>query len=180
MVAVALARPAALAFYAMIAAASPALAQSSPPTGSVVRAGSIEGNILIYVTRARLLAIQKLRATGCRRIFGEFEDLEGHRLDDVLAAWGETAEERLRQLAFRDGSNSPGCERPGVFASTTPGSLTIFVCPAFRLMAKQEPRTAANILIHEELHSLGVGEAPMPGLPSSEDITTRVERRCGR
>lgn len=56
----------------------------------------------------------------------------------------------------------------------------MFVCPAFRLLAWQEGKAAANILIHEELHSVGAGEAPMPGLPTPQEISRRVDETCGR
>ena len=82
-------------------------------------------------------------------------------------------------MVFRDGSSAPTCRRRGVFAFTSPGSLTVFVCRSFRERAALDAVTAANILIHEELHSLGAGEAPMPGLLKAEAITARVEDLCG-
>jgi hypothetical protein len=33
-------------------------------------------------------------------------------------------------------------------------------------------------VIHEILHTLGLGEAPMPGQATSLEITQRVEARC--
>ncbi len=45
---------------------------------------------------------------------------------------------------------------------------------------RRDAATAANILIHEMLHSLGAGEAPAPGLPTSLEITARVALLCGR
>jgi hypothetical protein len=81
-------------------------------------------------------------------------------------------------MAFRDGSDE--CDRPGLFAFTSPGSLTVYVCPSFREIERHSPTSAAYLLIHEELHSLGAGEAPFPGLPTSQEITRRVAQRCGR
>jgi hypothetical protein len=48
------------------------------------------------------------------------------------------------------------------------------VCPSLGRLAAAEPGRAEAIVIHEVLHSLGLGENP----PSSEDITAAVERRC--
>lgn len=173
MVAVAQIPTAALAFLVSFGVGSSASAQVSQP-------GTIDRSIQIHVTDARWRALKKLGSARCRRIFGDFEDLEGQRLDEVLTALDETAQGRLQRLNFRDGSKTSTCSRRGVFAFTSPGSLTIFVCPSFARIAKQEPGAAATILLHEELHSLGAGEAPMAGLPSAEEITARVERRCGR
>jgi len=153
------------------ALASPVFAQAP---------GSIEGPGHLHVYRARALALDKLRSSRCRSLFAEFEDLEGRPLDRVLTDAEETAEARLSRLSFRDGARTLTCVRPGVYAFTSPGSLTVYVCPAFFLLSSQEVKTAANILIHEELHSLGTGEAPMPGLLTAMEITRRVEDRCGR
>ncbi|HEY0371629.1 MAG TPA: hypothetical protein VGD79_06485 [Thermoanaerobaculia bacterium] len=38
---------------------------------------------------------------------------------------------------------------------------------------------AAVILIHEMMHTLGYGEAPMPNWPSSSQITQDVAAACG-
>jgi hypothetical protein len=153
------------------ALASPAFAQAP---------AAVEGPVQIPVHRARMLALDKLRSPRCRSLFAEFEDLEGRPLDRVLTDAEETAEARLSRLSFRDGARTLTCARPGVYAFTSPGSLTVYVCPSFCLLSSQEVKTAANILIHEELHSLGAGEAPMPGLLTAMEITRRVEDRCGR
>jgi hypothetical protein len=39
-----------------------------------------------------------------------------------------------------------------------------------------DPSLAAALIIHEELHSLGLGEDP----PTSKEITAKVIERCGR
>ena len=44
-----------------------------------------------------------------------------------------------------------------------------------RARAKGGSGSLATVVIHEELHSLGLGENP----PSSQEITRRVESRCG-
>ena len=173
MVAVAQIPTAALAVLVSLGVGSIASAQASQP-------GTIDSSIQVQVTDARWLALKKLRSASCRRIFGDFEDLDGQRLDKVLTTLNETAQGRLQRLNFRDGSKTSTCSKPGVFAFTSPGSLTIFVCPAFARIARLEPSVTATILLHEELHSLGAGEAPMAGLLSAEEITARIERRCGR
>ena len=82
-------------------------------------------------------------------------------------------------MIFLDGSGVPPCGPPRVFAFTTPGTSTVFVCPTFPQLMQESNASGANLLIHEELHSLGAGEAPSPGLPTSYQITSSVEWRCG-
>ncbi|HEX7252021.1 MAG TPA: hypothetical protein VF376_03995 [Thermoanaerobaculia bacterium] len=179
MVAVTHSRPAALALSFVLATASSASAEDPPLSGHLEVAGYVEGLFLSPVTRARLAAVEKLRSAKCRELFSEFQDLAGRSLDDVLLSHRETSEQRLWRMVFRDGSSAPGCHQKNIFAFTSPGSLTVFVCSNFRELAELETGAAANILIHEELHSLGAGEAPMPGLLTTRQITARVTDRCG-
>ena len=177
MVAVARVRPAALS-VCLVLAASLASAETPPPSGPLEK-GYVEGNLGLHIARARTIALKKLRSASCRRLFSEFKDLAGHPLEDRLSSRGETSERHLWSLNFRDGSNDPLCRRRGVFAFTSPGSSTIYICSSFRKLVQEETRDAANILIHEQLHALGAGEAPMPGLLTAQQITARVEDCCG-
>jgi hypothetical protein len=53
----------------------------------------------------------------------------------------------------------------------------VYVCTAwFREAFATNPGLAEEVIIHESLHALGLGENP----PSSQEITTRVAERCGR
>ena len=80
-------------------------------------------------------------------------------------------------LNFYDGYGLPRCADRGTLASTSPGSRIVYICsPQFREKQLRTPGLAAAIIIHEELHSLGLGENP----PSSQAITARVIARCGR
>ena len=77
---------------------------------------------------------------------------------------------------IRDGEIPKGsgrCRRPVAAAFTVRGSGVVFVCG--RNFARQGPRLQENALIHEMLHSLGLGENP----PSSKQISRQVEKRCG-
>jgi hypothetical protein len=42
----------------------------------------------------------------------------------------------------------------------------------------RQPGVAESMVIHEILHTLGLGESPQPGAPTSIEITQRVEARC--
>ena len=179
MAALANSRSAALALFLTLILASGSSAEDPPSVVRAANVGYVEGLLQSPVTRARLAAIEKLRSAKCRQLFSEFQDLEGRSLDEVLIAHRETAEDRLWKLAFRDGSSAPACHEKNIFAFTSPGSLTVSVCNGFRELAERQTGAAANILIHEELHSLGAGEAPMPGLLTTHQITARVTDRCG-
>jgi hypothetical protein len=65
----------------------------------------------------------------------------------------------------------------GVLAVAFPGSPAVFVCSkAFREVYRKHPLYAEATLIHEALHTLGLGENP----PTSREITSRVVKRCVR
>jgi hypothetical protein len=150
------------------------------PATAIENASSVEAPFRFSVDRARKVALEKLASDKCQQLFAEFHDLDGHSLGDVLSGLGERSDQHLWRMDFRNGSGSQPCRRKGVYAFTSPGSLTVFLCPRFRGLIPDHGQDAANILIHEELHSLGAGEAPMPGLPTAYEITDRVERQCGR
>ena len=68
------------------------------------------------------------------------------------------------------------CARPEILAFTSVGSDTVFVCArSFVRVAQRDPALAEMVLIHEALHTLGLGENP----PTSGEITARIEERCG-
>jgi hypothetical protein len=83
-------------------------------------------------------------------------------------------------MIFNSGDGPPtcrACQNPSILAATEPGSRVIRVCPRrFRERQLQSPGFAAALIIHEELHSLGLGENP----PDSKEITQQVIARCGR
>jgi hypothetical protein len=57
------------------------------------------------------------------------------------------------------------------------GSRAVFICSSrFDTQRRREPGLAAAVVIHEELHSLGLAENP----PTSEEITFAVLAHCGR
>ena len=95
----------------------------------------------------------------------------------MLEALGQTGQTYLGWLWFVDGGIQGRCERPEVVAFTTPGSQVVRYCGDrfTRALATRGLGFLASTVIHEELHSLGLGENP----PSSEEITRRVETACG-
>jgi hypothetical protein len=124
--------------------------------------------------RARDGAARKLERSECQRLLDEFKDKSGRSLSANLASWNRTPAEYLRTLAFRDGSLHPNCRSGKSELISVVGIPPVFVCPTFRKRAERDPWTAENWVIHEMLHTLGLGENP----PSSREITQRVNERC--
>jgi hypothetical protein len=110
----------------------------------------------------------------CQEVFSDFTDLSGKLLSEVLAERGLTGQEQLSRLTFHDGSVHRQCQRPGIAALTSPGQSVIYICAvAFRRISRDRTMARA-VVVHELLHSLGLGENP----PSSREITAGVLERC--
>ncbi len=122
-------------------------------------------------------AATMLATSECQAVFSDFRDAEGKTLKERLDVLGQTGERYLGRLLFYSGDGSQGCERRHKLAFTSPGSHVIYICESqFSIAARRSPGLAAATIIHEELHSLGLGENP----PTSTAITERVTLRCVR
>ena len=147
----------------------------------VARAGDGGSNVRLVhnVERASVArtldgAARRLARPECQAVLDEFEDASGGPLRGALEASGASAPEYLRAVFFYDAP--PSVCRTGALAVTRPGSRAILVCGSrFVRQAGRSSGHAEAILIHEALHSLGLGENP----PSSDYITERVRARCG-
>jgi hypothetical protein len=82
--------------------------------------------------------------------------------------------EYLQMLPFVDGSGEPLCRKRKVMLATKVNVPRVIVCPGFAKAQRDQPQTAESLVIHEVLHTLGLGENP----PSSAEITEQVEARC--
>jgi hypothetical protein len=126
------------------------------------------------VERALAGARRRLEQPGCRRLLSEFHDQRGRPLGDALGAEGRHGSDYLARLLFYDGEGQPQCRRQATLAFTRPGSPVILLCGRFLKVSRVDPELAEAVLIHEALHSLGLGENP----PTSAEITARVLNRC--
>jgi hypothetical protein len=127
--------------------------------------------------RAAAGALRRLSSPGCQRLFSEFRDRSGRTLKEVLDALGQTPASFMGWLLFADGRAERPCADANILALTQPGSRAIWICGS-QFAHEIEWGTAAlteAVLIHEELHALGLGENP----PKSTFITERVRARCG-
>jgi hypothetical protein len=133
-------------------------------------ADTIEAGIL---RRALVGAAHRLARGECQSVLSEFRDSRGHSLADALVNLAVDAPTYLSWLYFRDAPR--GYCDGGRLAVTTPGSRAVFVCGrTFERSWHENALNAEATLIHEMLHSLGLGENP----PSSKEITDRVRLRC--
>jgi hypothetical protein len=127
------------------------------------------------VTRALAGADRLLAEPACQEVLTDFHDASARTLKEVLDGSGVTARGYLRWIVFSDGRGLKACSNKASLAVTEPGSRVVFICPtAFVEAVWGNPEEAEATLIHEMLHSLGLGENP----PRSRDITERVRFRC--
>ena len=133
------------------------------------------------VDRVRAGAARRLQNPECAKVLTEFADAEGRTLERRLEPWGLSAADYLRVVDFRDGSSVPRCEQRSVQLVAVPGLLPVFLCPDPRVprsklaaVERTDPDLAEFMVIHEMLHTLGLGENP----PSTFEITERVRKRC--
>jgi hypothetical protein len=132
--------------------------------------------------RARAGAARRLYDPQCLKVLTDFRDGAGQTLDRALEAWRMSAADYLQVVRFEDGSLSPACDRPSVLLRTAPGLPWVYVCPGgpgkphsrFAEVELHNPALAEAMIIHEMLHTLGLGENP----PSTFEITERVRQRC--
>jgi hypothetical protein len=138
--------------------------------------GYMDSDIRLAVRRAVEGAAARLARPGCQKLFADFTDEDGQRLSTTLAASGKSPTEAFSVLRFFDDGEAPQCGAGTTLAFTQRGSRLIRVCgPQFRERFQQNRTTTEIVVIHEFLHSLGLGENP----PSSQAITEQVVVRCG-
>jgi hypothetical protein len=110
----------------------------------------------------------------CARIVAEFADRAGRPLSERLEALGMDAQSYLPFVLFFDGTSDLSC-RTGVVARAVPGSRAVRLCgEELKRIWRQDQSYTVATLLHEMLHTLGLGENP----PSSKAITRRVLDRC--
>jgi hypothetical protein len=139
--------------------------------------GPRDPRLVRAVSLAVAEASRRLDSAECREVFSEFADASGVPLAAKLEADGHDGRSFLGWLIFRNGEREAFCDRGAVALAADPGGRFVTVCGT-RFFETQfsDPGYAAALVIHEELHVLGLGENP----PSAAQITARVIARCGR
>ena len=116
-----------------------------------------------------------LAEPGCGSVLTDFRDQQGKPLADRLVALDVDVRTYLTMIVFIDDSRHPHCAS-GAIAFTEPGGRVVRLCVDRLKEAWVRDRTyTLAVVIHELLHTLGLGENP----PSSKEITARVIARCG-
>ena len=147
-------------------------APSGRPVGAAPRPRAALEETVPDLKSARQGARERLGRPECEAVLTDFEAVTGQRLDELLRARGRTAQEQLDLLVFESGFGRHVCDRP-VLASTHVRSSAVTIClRPFGLVSRGQQEA---VLIHEMLHSLGLGEGP----PESVAITAQVLKRCG-
>ena len=162
------------AFAALLAAASeagPAPRVGSEAAGENMIAAGPES---LMVRLAREGAARRLASPACARIFSDFVDASGRPLQEQLDAYNLSGPEYLALVYFAPGAEDGRCGNEAVLATTHPGSRLVKVCGRFGQAYRKDPRWAEFVVIHETLHTLGLGEDP----PSTYEISARVAARC--
>jgi hypothetical protein len=172
---------------AVLLLAASAVTHAEPNSSAVLREG-LASNVRISdparaaaVRKALLRAFDSLADPKCQGIFSDFHDASGRKLQENLDALGETGQSYLGKLVlFYEGANSRACSSSrgeDISAATATGSRVVFICGAnFATGRRPKPFGPEAVIIHETLHSLGLGENP----PTSDAITWQVFSRCAR
>jgi hypothetical protein len=130
--------------------------------------------------RATIAALESASAlladADCGKTLTDFDDGSGRSLADRLSSVAVDVHVYLTMVTFIDDSRHKRCAS-GVLVFTAPGSRVVRVCAGeLKRINAQQPDYVVATIIHEILHTLGLGENP----PSSREITARVLFRCGR
>ena len=131
------------------------------------------------VRRSAMGARTRLERPECQRVLEDFRDTGGRPLLERLQPSALTPAAYLfDRVWFVDGADTPQCRRdPHVAAFTSPGHQVVRICTArFGRSFEDQTVAAEMIIIHEMLHTLGLGENP----PTSQEITAQVRKRCGK
>ena len=138
--------------------------------------GFVDSDTRFAVQGAVEGAAARLSNARCQAVLADFADESGQDLRTRLLATGRRPADAFAALRVVDSGGTPQCKAGSTLAFTTIGSQVIHVCgPPFVKRSLRNRMTAEIILIHEFLHTLGLGENP----PTSDAITAQVTLRCG-
>ena len=150
-----------------------ALAQDAVPLS--VNSTIHDATTRFALERAARGAVKKLERPECGRVLSDFRDRSGRTVQERLAALGDTPRSYLPRIAFHEGLDSRPCRSAAVLAYSNVGGRDVYVCsPQFWQTYRSNPTHVEVIVIHEMMHTLGLGENP----PSPTQINEQVLKRC--
>jgi hypothetical protein len=142
--------------------------------GAIIAAEIKDGELIAAIVRAVRGARHRLEQHRCADILNKFCDTQGRPLAEVLLSLRLEPVGLLTRVIFRDGRDNAICRASPAAAFTGPGSRVVFVCgQRFPRLSRER---AQLVVIHELLHTLGLGERP----PTTGEIDRLVARHCGR
>jgi hypothetical protein len=119
-------------------------------------------------------AAERLDGPNCKTVLSDFRDASGRTMEERLDLLGETPRSYLVRITYREALDRR-CRSPARLAVTYVGRPEVFICGTqFWQAYRSNPSRVQALLIHEMMHTLGLGENP----PSSLEITDRVWKRC--
>jgi hypothetical protein len=152
------------------------LGATASATGPSVLIGFTRHETRFAMTRLLDGAARRLIDPRCLGILDDFTNAENVPLRVALEGQGRSAAGAFGALRFVDDLDAATCATGSMLAFTQRGSRVVHVCSRrFVQRFVAEPAYAELIVIHEFLHSLGLGENP----PTTDAITARVKARCG-
>jgi hypothetical protein len=165
-----------LLFAALLASGmKPPRAGAEPPLASFAERVVPPGPLARFLGPARALAVERLGTEACRAMFEELHDFTGRPAARRLADGERSPSSHFVRLRFVERRDGPCAQGGRVAAWSSPGDPLVRVCPrVFAAVAGQDRGEAAAILIHEALHTLGVGEDA-----AKQPLTDYVRSHCG-
>jgi hypothetical protein len=114
------------------------------------------------VRMAVVEAHHRLGGPECRLLFTDFQDESGYSLQDRLESIGQSGQSYLGWIWFVNSEQDSRCLQSNVLAFTSPHSQVVYYCGDrfSRNLTQRGLGSLATTIIHEELHSLGLGENP--------------------
>jgi hypothetical protein len=156
---------------------------SSPATRTSLRGTRFDGSRRLRIPdplarrilgEALARAESALAEPSCAKLLEAFTDGAGRALSTRLESLDVDVQTYLTFVVFMDDSRHAACT-DGVIAFTSPGSRVVRVCSAEMTRTWQgNPSHVVAAVIHEMLHTLGLGENP----PPSHVITRQVLAQC--
>jgi hypothetical protein len=124
--------------------------------------------------RAGKGALQRLERPECAKVLSDFRDASGRTMQERLDLLDDTPRSYLARLSFREAFDRR-CQDSVTLAFTYLESREVFICGTqFWKAYERNPTHVEALIIHEMMHTLGLGENP----PSSLEINARVLKRC--
>ena len=154
--------------------AVPSLMHQPHESGSSVAVAIHDPRARFILERATKAAAEKLARPECQRVLSDFRDATGHTIQENLDRIGLSPRQYLARLTFREALDRR-CRQSERLAFTSVWQREVFICGTQLWdMYRIDPAHVEALVIHEMMHTLGLGENP----PSSLEISARVLERC--